>query len=71
MSPMKFFTASLREPKAGELNHLPYLLSISVSMAVIKDFSTNYMMALVLNQAFILLKLRNKYYRVLIVHLDQ
>jgi len=27
--------------KSGGLNHLPYLLSISVSMAVIKDFSKN------------------------------
>jgi hypothetical protein len=35
----------------GELNHLPYLLSISASMAVIKDFSTNYVKALGLNQA--------------------
>ena len=40
-----------------ELNHLPYLLSNSVSLAVIKDFSTNYMMALGLNQAYMLLKL--------------
>ena len=30
----------------GELNHLPYLLSTSVSQAVIIDFSTNYMTAL-------------------------
>ena len=29
----------------GGLNHLPYLLSVSVSMAVIKDFSKNYMKA--------------------------
>ena len=49
----------------GGLNHLPYLLSISVSMAVIKDFSTNYMKALGLNQAYMLLRLRN-YYLVLI-----
>ena len=28
--------------KAGGLNHLPYLLSISVSMAVIKDFDKLY-----------------------------
>ena len=47
----------------GGLNHLPYLLSISVSMVVIKDFSTNYMKALRLNQAYILLKLCNNYYR--------
>ena len=47
---------------AGGLNHLPYLLSISVSMAVIKDFSTNYIKALELNQAYILLELRNNYY---------
>ena len=50
----------------GGLNHLPYLLSISVSMAVIKDFSTNYMKALGLNQAYMLLKLRNIHYIVLI-----
>ena len=37
---------------SGGLNHLPYLLSISVSMAVIKDFSTNYIEALGLNQAY-------------------
>ena len=30
---------------AGGLNHLPYLISILVSMAVIKDFLTNYMKA--------------------------
>ena len=36
---------------AGGLNHLPYL-SISVSMAVIKDFLTNYMKALGLNHAY-------------------
>ena len=35
------------------LNHLPYILSISVSMAVIKDGSTNYMKALGLNQSYI------------------
>ena len=35
-------------------------------MAVINDFSTNYMKALGLNQAYILLKLRNNYYIVLI-----
>ena len=52
---------------AAEQNHLPYLLSILVSaMAVIKDFSTNYMKALGLNQAYMLLKLRNNYYIVLI-----
>ena len=37
--------------RAG-LNHLAYLLSISVSMAVIKDFSTNHMKALGPNQAY-------------------
>ena len=47
---------------SGGLNHLPYLLSISVSMTVIKDFSTNYMKALGLNQSYMLLKLRNNYY---------
>ena len=31
-------------------------------MAVIKDFSTNYMEALGLNQAYMLLKLRDNYY---------
>ena len=31
-------------------------------MAVIKDFSTNYLKALGLNQAYMLLKLRNNYY---------
>ena len=51
---------------SGGLNHLPYLLSVSVSMAVIKDFLTNYMKALGLNQAYILFKLRNNYYIVLI-----
>ena len=51
---------------SGGLNHLPYLLSISVSLAVIKDFSTNYMTALGLNQAYTSLKLRNKYNIVLI-----
>ena len=44
------------------LNNLPYLLSISVSMAVIKDFSTIYMKALGLNQAYMLLKLHNNYF---------
>ena len=43
-----------------------YLLSNSVSMAVIKDFSTNYMMALGLNQAYISSELCNKSYIVLI-----
>ena len=37
---------------SGGLNLLPYLLSTSVSLAVIKDFSTNYMLALGLNQAY-------------------
>ena len=39
---------------AGGLNHLPFLLilSISVSMAVIKEFMTNYMKALGLNRAY-------------------
>ena len=45
-------------PISGGLIHLPYLLSISVSMAVIKDLSTNYIKALELNQAYMLLKLR-------------
>ena len=39
---------------------------ISVTMAVIKDFSAIYMEALGLNQAYMLLKLRNKYDIVLI-----
>ena len=43
------------------LNQLPYLLSTSVSLAVIKDFSTKYMTVLGLNQAYTTLKLRNKY----------
>ena len=53
---------------AGGLNHLPYLLSTSgsKSLAVIKDFSTNYMKALGLNQAYTSLKLRNEYNIVLI-----
>ena len=38
--------SSLVSRYAEGLNHLPYLLSTSVSLAVIKDFSTNYMMAL-------------------------
>ena len=50
----------------GGLNHLPYLLSTLVSLAVIKDFSTNYMTALGLNQAYTMLKLHNKYNIVLI-----
>ena len=37
---------------SGALNHLPYLLSISVSVAVIKDFLANYIKALGLNQAY-------------------
>ena len=41
------------------------LLSISVYMAVIKDFSTNYIKALGLNQAYMFLKLLNNYYKVL------
>ena len=59
---MKLFSSVSEFPNQGGLNHLPYLLSISVSMAVIKDFSINYMKALGLNQAFMLLKLRNDYY---------
>ena len=51
------------EAITGGLNHLPYLLSISVPMAVIKFFSTNYMKAL---QPYMLLKLRNNFYIVLI-----
>ena len=50
----------------GGWTHLPYLLSISVSMAVIKDFLTNYMKAIGLNQAYMLLKLPNNYYIMLI-----
>ena len=41
-----------KNSRAGGLNHLPYLLSISVSMAVIKDFFDKYMKALGLNQAY-------------------
>ena len=59
------YWGSLRGLIAGGLNHLPYLLSISVSLAVIKDFSTNYMKALGLNQAYILLKLR----KTIIIHI--
>ena len=51
---------------SGGLNHLPYLLSTSVSLAVIKDLSTNYMTALGLNQAYTSLILRIKYNIVLI-----
>ena len=36
------------------------------TMAVMTDFSKNYMKALGLNQAYMLLKLRNNYYTVLI-----
>ena len=54
---MMYFFFSL----AGGLNHLPYLLSTSVSLAVIKDFSTNHKTALGLIQAYTSLKLRNKY----------
>ena len=48
-------------------------VSVSMGMAVIKDFSTDYMKALGLNQAYMLLKLRNKYHIVLILylHLDR
>ena len=42
------------------------IYTISVSMAAIKDFSTNYMKALGLNQAYMMLELRNNYYIVLI-----
>ena len=58
------------KPFAGGLNHIPYLLSISVSMAVIKELSTNYMKALGLNQAYMLLKLRNNYYIALLSWVD-
>ena len=61
------YNFSIRYRKyTGGLNNLPYLQSISVSMAVIKDFSTNYMNSLGLNQAYVLLKLRNNYHIVLI-----
>ena len=50
----------------GGWAHLPYLISISVSMAVIKDFLTHYMKAIGLNQAYMLLKLYNNYYIMLI-----
>ena len=50
----------------GDESFTIYLLSISVSMAVIKDFSANYMKALELNEAYMLLKLRKNYYIVLI-----
>ena len=46
-----FRTKTIRWPTAGGLNHLPYLLSAAVSLSVIKDFSTNYITALGLNQA--------------------
>ena len=58
-------TSSRKWRLAVGLNHLPYLVSISVSMAVIIDFSTNFMKALGLNQAYMVLKLRNNYYIVL------
>ena len=45
---------------------LATVAAISVSMAVIKDFSANYMKALELNEAYMLLKLRKNYYIVLI-----
>ena len=61
------FKYSLQNPlKSGGLNHLPYLLSFFVSLAAIKDFSTNYMAALGLKQAYTSLKLRYKYNVVLI-----
>ena len=41
-------------PITGGLNHLPYLLSTSLSLSVIKDFSTNYMTARGLNRAYTL-----------------
>ena len=41
----------------GGLNHLPYLLSISVSMAVKKDLSTGYKKALGPNQAYEVVKI--------------
>jgi len=40
-------------------------ISTSVSLVVIKDFSTNYMTALGLNQAYTSLRLRNIYHIVL------
>ena len=51
---------------SGELNHLPHVLSMSVSMAVINDFSTYYMKDFGMNQAYKLLKLPNNYLIVLI-----
>ena len=48
------------------MNHLPYLPTVSESMAVIKDFSTNFLKALGLNQVYMFLKLRNNNYIVLI-----
>ena len=56
-----YFGKRKKEMCTRGLNHLPYLLSTSVFFAVIKDFSTNYMTALGLNQAYTSLKLRNKY----------
>ena len=50
----------------NQVGLIMYLLSISGSMAVIKDFLTNYMKALGLNQAYMLLKLCNNYYKVLL-----
>ena len=44
------------------------LLSISVSMAVIKDFSTYYMKAQGLNQAYMVLEWRNNYHIVLVIN---
>ena len=41
-----------KQARTGGLNHLPYLLSTSVSFAVLKDFSTIYMTAIGLNQAY-------------------
>ena len=62
-------TVDVIQPYTGGLNHLPCLLSISVSMAVIKDLLTNYMKALGLNQECMLLKSCNNYYTVLICSL--
>jgi len=66
VSILTFFNRESIVNISGGLNHLPYLLSTSVSLAVIKDFLTNYMTALGLNQAYTSLKLRNKYDIVLI-----
>ena len=58
-----FFYALL---SAGELNlTISIILLISVSMAVIKDLLTNYMKDLIY-QAYMLLKLCNNYFIVLI-----